>query len=268
MDIESLKRHFAGIGARVKVGEVKVVRSSIVRMRVDAGINIGVDAQGEFFDVKIDSEDPRDYRVIDLRPEQRHLLLMSENDKAKFLCGFDERHWFVCAVPGEGVTSVRSAMEALQPAEVRQAVHSQVKRAKNRLRRRNEAFVRQGEWFFIPEPNLAVDESFVRRNEPLSRGGGSKAHMCQYAYRASGELVMVCDRHPAGVPMSSYGKILRNNPKARNWNWRQMRRNAEVYVRGRVWHPDHKTVVLRCWHRVLMNTEHLAPGRSNVTFLD
>jgi hypothetical protein len=268
MDIESLKRHFAGIGARVKVDEVKVVRSSIVRMRVDAGINIGVDALGEFFDIKIDTEDPREYRVIDLRPEQRHLLLMSENDKAKFLCGFDERHWFVCAVPGEGVTNVRMAMEALQPVEVRQAVQSRVKRAKNRLRRRNDAFVRQGEWFFIPEPNLAVEEAFVRRNEPLSRGAGSKAHMCQYAYRTAGELVMVCDRHPAGVPMGSYETILHENPKARNWNWRQMLRDAEVYVRGRVWHPDHKTLVLRGWHRVLMNTEHLAPGRSNVTFLD
>jgi hypothetical protein len=263
MDIELLKRHFAGIGARVKVGEARVTS-----WRNDAGIDIRADAQGEFFDIKIDSMDPRDYRVIDLRPEQRHLLLMSENDRAKFLCGFDERHWFVCAVPGEGVTSVRSAMEALQPVEVRHAVQSRVKRAKNRLRRRNEAFVRQGEWFFIPEPNLAVEESFVRRNEPLRRGWGSKPHMCQYAYRTAGNLVMVCDRHPAGVPMSSYGKILRNNPKARSWNWRQMRRDADVYVRGRVWHPDHKTLVLGCWHRVLMNTEHLAPGRSNVTFLD
>ncbi|HEX2488823.1 MAG TPA: hypothetical protein VHR27_05435 [Blastocatellia bacterium] len=137
MDNESLKRQFAGIGARVKVGEARVNS-----WRINAGINIGVDAQGEFFDIKIDTKDPRSYRVLDLRPEQRHLLLVSENDRAKFLCGFDERHWFVCAVPGEGVTSVRSAMEALQPAEVRQAVRSQVKRAKNRLRRRNEAFVR------------------------------------------------------------------------------------------------------------------------------
>jgi hypothetical protein len=263
MDIESLKRHFAGIGARVKIGEARVTR-----WRNDTGINIRADAEGEFFDIRIDAENPRDYRVIDLRPERRHLLLLSEDDKSKFLCGFDERHWFVCAVPGAGVTNVRAAMEALQPSEVRQAVERRVKRSKNRLRRRNEAFVRQGEWFFIPEPNLAVEESFVRRNEPLSRGGGSKAHMCQYAYRANGELVMVCDRHPAGVPMDSYGKILRNNPQAGSWNWRQMRRNADVYVRGRVWHPDHRTVVLRCWHRGLMNTEHLAPGRSAVTFLD
>src|SRR6266542_3031667 len=107
MDNESLQRHFAGIGARVKVGEAR-----LTSWRNDADISIGADAQGEFFDIKSDSEDPREYRVIDLLPEQRHLLLMSENDKAKFLCGFDERHWFVCAVPGEGVTNVRSAPEA------------------------------------------------------------------------------------------------------------------------------------------------------------
>ncbi|HKQ73217.1 MAG TPA: hypothetical protein VJ810_05775 [Blastocatellia bacterium] len=263
MDIELLKRHFAGIGARVKVGDARVTRWSN-----DAGIDIRADSRGEFFDIKIDAKDPREYRVIDLRPEQRHLLLLSERDKAKFLCGFDERHWFVCAVPGEGVTNVRAAMEALQPAEVRLAVDRRVKRAKNRLRRHNEAFVRQGEWFFIPAPELVVEEAVVRRNEPISRGRGSKPHMCQFAYRTAGELVMVCNQHPSGVPMNTYEKLLQDNPKARNWGWRQMSRNAEVYVRGRVWHPDHKTLILRGWHRVLMNTEHMAPGRSAVTFLD
>ena len=79
---------------------------------------------------------------------------------------------------------------------------------------------------------------------------------------------MVCNRRPAGVTMDFYEKILRSDPKSRSWNWRQMRRNASVYVRGRIWHPDHKTIVLRYWHRVLMNTESQAPGKSNVTFLD
>ncbi len=263
MDIELLKRHFAGIGARVMVGDARVTSWGS-----DAGINIRADSRGEFFDIKIEAKDPREYRVVDLRPEQRHLLLLSEIDKAKFLCGFDERHWFVCAVPGGGVTNVRAAMEALQPPAVRWAVERRVKRAKNRLRRHNEAFVRQGEWFFVPEPGLVVEEAFVRRNEPLSRGRGSKAHMCQFAYRTAGELVMVCDRYPRGVSLSFYENMLRSNPKARNWNWRQMRRNAQVYVRGRVWHPDHKTLELRDWHRVLMNTEHMAPGLSAVTFLD
>ena len=46
------------------------------------------------------------------------------------------------------------------------------------------------------------------------------------------------------------------------------RRNAAVYVRGRVWHPDHKTIVLNEWHRVMMNTEGQALGGRTVVFLD
>jgi hypothetical protein len=47
-----------------------------------------------------------------------------------------------------------------------------------------------------------------------------------------------------------------------------MQRNASVFVRGRVWHPEHKTIVLDEWHRVLMNTEREAPGARSVVFLD
>jgi hypothetical protein len=47
-----------------------------------------------------------------------------------------------------------------------------------------------------------------------------------------------------------------------------MRRGAEVYVRGRVWHADHKTVVLHGWHRVHMNTENEAALAPSVVFLD
>ncbi len=39
-------------------------------------------------------------------------------------------------------TSAAEAMEALQPFEVRQRVRRRVKRVKNRLRRRNKAYVR------------------------------------------------------------------------------------------------------------------------------
>jgi hypothetical protein len=97
MDIELLKKHFAGIGARVKVGEARGAN-----WRNDSGINIRADSRGEYFDIRVDAMTPRDYRVIDLRPEERHLLLLSDGDSAKFLCGFDERHWFVSAVPGRG----------------------------------------------------------------------------------------------------------------------------------------------------------------------
>jgi hypothetical protein len=47
-----------------------------------------------------------------------------------------------------------------------------------------------------------------------------------------------------------------------------MIREPVVHVRGRVWHPDHKTIVLDDWHRVLLNTEREAPGASHVVFLD
>jgi hypothetical protein len=47
-----------------------------------------------------------------------------------------------------------------------------------------------------------------------------------------------------------------------------MRREPSVYVRGRVSHLDHKTIVLDNWHRVLMNTEREAPGMEHVVFLD
>lgn len=264
MDIKLLQKHFGRMGARVKVSEASVDRWR----RNNAGIDIGSDTKGEYFDIRVSPQDRTDYHVLNLRPEQRHLLLISEPRKEKFLCGFDERHWFVCAVPGSGVTNVRDAMEALQPAEVRWAANRLVKRTKDRLRRRNEAFVRQGEWFFIPDLWLNVNPLLVFRNEPLSRGAGSKPHMCQYLYRINGEAVMVCDRYPRGVSREKYGRIVQSTPKAAGWNWREMRRNASVFARGRVWHPDHKTIVLDDWHRVLMNTENQAPGRGSVVFLD
>ena len=263
METKLVETMFERMGARVKF------RSAIDRFSA-AGIDIRSDRRGEYFDISVGPSDKVEYQVVDIRPQLRHLLLMArrDNGKQKFLCGHDERHWFVCAVPGDSVANVSKAMEALQPTEVRQAVSRKVKRVKNRLRRHNEAFVRQGEWFFMPVPELQVSPKLILKNEPLSRGGGSKAHMCQFAYRSGGEIVYVCSRHPTGLSAAHYGHILRVNPKAKAWDWRQMRRNAEVYVRGRVWHADHKTVVLDVWHRVSMNTEFLAPGARNVVFLD
>jgi len=235
-----------------------------------AGIDIRFDKRGEYFDIAVEPNNQVEYEVVDIRPQMRHLLLMARrnNGKQKFLCGHDERHWFVCAVPGNSVTNVVNAMEALQPAEVRAAVSQKVKRAKNRLRRRNEAFVRQGEWFFIPAPKLVVNPKLVLRNEPISRGLGSKPHMCQFLYRTGGKLVYVCSRHPNGLTAGQYAALINSNPHARNWGWTRMQRDASAYIKGRVWHPDHKTAVLTGWHQVLMNTEHIAPGARAVVFLD
>jgi hypothetical protein len=50
--------------------------------------------------------------------------------------------------------------------------------------------------------------------------------------------------------------------------WFQMRVNPEVYACGTIRHPDHATIVLRGWHRVVMNTERDAQAMRHVVFLD
>lgn len=267
MDTKILERHFNKIGARIKINEI----TPGWRNRV--GIDIREDKFGEFFDIRVDENEQVVYQVVDLKPDMRHLLLLArrETGKEKFLCGHDERHWFVCAVPGRSVSGVVTAMEALQPADVHLQIDQKLKREKNRFTRKNEAFVRQGEWFFIPIPGLIVEESFstrIYKNEPISRGNGSKSHICEEVYRSNGETVMVCIKYPSGVSLRKYHQILKQNRKAKNWTWQQMQRNASVFARGYVRHPDHKTIVLEGWHRVLMNTENQAPGMRHVVFLD
>ena len=44
--------------------------------------------------------------------------------------------------------------------------------------------------------------------------------------------------------------------------------NTLVFVRGKVRHPDHKTIVLHGWHQVLMNTETQAVAMRHVAFID
>lgn len=268
MDIQLIEKHFSQMGARAKLLEI-----GAPTWRARPGIDIGTDKFGEFFDIKFTADDDVNYEVIDLNKNLRHLLLMARRStgKEKFLCGHDERHWFVCAVPGGGITNVENAMEALQPAFVRSQISKTIKRHKNRLTRRNEAFVRQGEWFFVPFPELDFKIDFlnqIHKNEPLSRGFGSKAHICQEVFRSKGESVMVCSRYPSGVSIKRYNEIVKQNPKATRWNWRMMQLNASVFARGTVRHPDHKTIVLDGWHQVFMNTESEAPGMRHVVFLD
>ena len=262
-----LVNQFARMGARLQLRELL---NDFRHRHQRPGIDIGVDGLGEFFDIRLARDERVEYEVVDVRAEMRHLLLLGrrEGKKEKYLCGHDERHWFVCAVPGASVSGVVTAMESLQPQLVRRAVGLNLKRHKTRLSRRNEAFVRQGEWFFVPAPKLFVPEWLVLRNEPLSRGAGSKPHMCQFAYRTGGTFVWVTGKYPQGVSDATRERLLATNPKAKGWNWQKMVRDPELYVKGRVWHSDHKTVVLDGWHRVAMNTERQASFAPRVVFLD
>ena len=107
--------------------------SARASVRNDAGrnadtgvrIDIGHDLEGEFFDIAVTRSANSGLVVVDTQPRLRHLLLLSrqDDDKHKFLCGHDERHWFVAAVPERGsAANVKNAFEVLKPVAVRARV--------------------------------------------------------------------------------------------------------------------------------------------------
>ncbi len=269
-----VERQFGRIGARVRVHDPERLRHPAWRQDAmnSQGIRLDVrkDHHGEFFDVQVDRR-LASVEVLDARPAERHLLLMARNlesgAKEKFLCGHDERSWFVAAVPGKSVSNVTTAMEALKPVQVRAEQARRAVSTKDRKRRRNSAYVRQGEWFFVPVGDIEVPSERVFRNEPIRRGAG-KPHIVEYLARLGGETVYVSAGFRNGLTAVEHRKLLARNPKMRNRGWQVMRRNAQVYAKGRVSHSDHKTVYLNGWHRVLMNTETQAPAMQSVAFLD
>ncbi len=275
IDLNQLEAKFARLGARLKVAEG--IRPRFFNSDTSITLDVRNDHKGEFFEIirrpgsQAGAVAEAEVEVLDVQPADRHLLLMVREGrgKSKFLCGHDERHWFIAAIPESApVGTVRAAKEALKPVEVRNAQSLARLGIAAGNRRKNHAYRRQGEWFFIPSPGLLVDQQLVLRDEPISRGNGGKPHRCEYCYRAGGEVVRVCRRYPNGVSESHYQQILKQNREAKGWNWQIMRRNAEVFVRGRVRHADHKTITLHGWHRVLMNTENQAQAMRNVAFLD
>jgi hypothetical protein len=268
MDTASLDIGLSRIGARLKVVDRPSRRSRTAGV---ISLDVQADRQGEFFEIVRQQDADVEVAVLDVQPADRHLLLLVREgkDKSKFLCGHDERHWFVAGIPEAApVGTVRQAKEALKPAEVLNAQAGKRLGAKARNRRKNAAYVRQGEWFFLPAPGFVVDGKLVLKNEPLTRGNGSKPHWAEFCYRTGGEVVYVCPRHPNGVTEAQYKGILASSPKAKGWGWRTMLSNPGVYVRGRIRHADHATITLHGWHRVLMNTEGQSRAMRNVAFLD
>jgi hypothetical protein len=276
MNANHIESKFAAMGARLKVREIasrwRQGDRSWVSPR-DFAVDIQRDGQGEFFELRVPTHlsESLDVAVMQAEPKQRHLLLAvrkagTDAKLDRFLCGHDEREWFVAAVPG-GASSVRQAMDALQPQDVRAALTRNHVSSRKRYARKNRAFRRQGEWFFVPEPSFVVDEKLILRNEPLRRGAG-KPHLVEDLFRSGGETVHVCRRHPNGVMPDEYRSILHRNPDAALWGWQVMRRNPSVYARATVRHSDHATITLPFWHRVIMNTETQSRAMANVAFLD
>lgn len=260
-NVKSIRASFEKIGARLKVLEYKQRPRPWL-----APFSLGVshDRHGEYYELVLIAGEA-EFMVTCRRPTDRHLVLrcifvepqVTRNGDAvtqvNLLCGHDERHWFVATVP-PGASSVEAAKEALKPAIVQERQVRAKLSAKKRNNRKNAAFVRQGEWFFLPAPNLNFDGLVIVRNEPIARPG-STAHIVEELCRRGGVTVHVCRQYPEGLTKEQYAKLISENPKSTQWNWRIMTRDAEVYARGKVRHPDHKTITLTGWHRVVMNQE-------------
>lgn len=260
------------MGVRLKVQAPEPPKPSRWWQGVQQEYSLDVqrDRKGEHFLLTVpEAQEPvLEAQVLQTRPKERHLLLMVRRPEAidRFLCGHDEREWFVAAVPG-AVSSVGDAMESLKPWPVLRAQERVGLKARERNRRKNRAFRRQGEWFFLPARSLKLDEKLVLQWEPIARSGG-KPHMVQWLYRTGGEMIYVSSNRPSGISPTAYQKLIKQRPSAKNWNWSIRRINPGVYARGEIRHSDHRTLVLHEWHEVLMNTENQSHTMRNVAFID
>ena len=270
MERQTIQRKFEAMGARVKVRW----EPGFPENTGDLAIDVLRDRKGEYFD--LNASGPVEFTVLDLKPKDRHLLLMArifEADQAqviKTLCGHDEREWFAAQVPRIAAVNVDSAKEALKPAEAAASQARRKVKPKDRHRRKNKGFIRQGEWFFLPVEELQPDRLLITKKEPLMLAGvrgGSKPHVAEEAYRFGGETVYVHPRWaPRGITAKALNRLFQRKPQAAGASdWRTMRRNAQLYVRGAVRHPDHRTVILKDWHRVVVNREERGQA---VVFLD
>ncbi len=110
----SFRRFRAGVPSRTEVSNI--------------AIEIGQDKSGEFFEIRTVRDGKQELDVLHVIPEEKHLVLLSRQfdkhgellAKQKFLCGRDEKHWFVAAIPeSEPVSTVAGARIALKPEAVR-----------------------------------------------------------------------------------------------------------------------------------------------------
>ena len=246
MSTEHVLKHFEKMGARVKVRGPG--RSPVESEPKFFGIDVLRDRNGEYFEI-VRAEDGPEMETLQILPGDRHLLLYTR-DGQRFLCGHDERHWFVAAVEGR-VSTVGDAKRSLLPREIRGVMAGVSSDVIDR--RRNPLFKRQGEWFFLPVRDQGkVPDDVVFRNEPIQRSTESKPHICEKLCRRGSKTVYILGREV--MEEEVFLARRRGDP---NFSHRVVPRQvaAEIFVRGYVRHPDHTTVWLAEWHRLYLNGE-------------
>src|SRR5437868_1587146 len=145
MDGEQLKRHFERMGATLEIEWMRPPRRGIWRETpVDFTLDVREDKQETFvLAVRRERAAKYEFTPLQVQPDARHLVLLVKTElrsvaepKQKFLCGHDERHWFVANVPKQ-VTTVQEAFDALLPEDVQAALAVNHVRQMQRYRRHN-----------------------------------------------------------------------------------------------------------------------------------
>jgi hypothetical protein len=185
--MHGLDRAFARIGARVRVSTSPTVR-------------VGVTPGGTFLlEVPVGAE----ALALSVVARNRHLLLLTRSTgDSRFLCGHDERAWFVAGLlQSARVTTVEQALDALKPDAVRT-----LDGTGSRRHRRKPGWRRQGEWFFVPRPDLVVDPALVLRHQPLLAGPRATPHIAEEAVRLGGESVYLIRYWVPGDPYRTWAR--------------------------------------------------------------
>jgi hypothetical protein len=166
--------------------------------------------------------------VLDAQPRIRHVLLHINRPLAAahngqcVLCGHDETQLFIANL--KTASTIKDAFEALKPPIVLAAEQA------------NLTIKRQGDWFFYPVPTPRVDPDLEDHFREEMIGGPQAA---EFGARVGNPHVaeaqfVVYERFPSYV---------RNSP----------RKIVAVFVRGRIEHREHATLVLKGWHRAVQS---------------
>jgi hypothetical protein len=267
----NLEKAFRKMKADVRVKEgprparrIKVRRGFSTRQATQDNYTVDVKNGKFLFDL---GQSGAKVTVQDMDVTDRHILVNVQTKlpnlkgggfgttNEKWLCGHDERDWFVASVTG---VSIPEAKASLKPDLIRGK--AQLLAAKLRDKRKNELFKRQGEWFFVPANDEVPTQGLViHKDEPMSRPGGGKPHRVQEVVRYGGRVVWA-----KGLQVIEDKDFIKWDTKDQK-GFQRRTADANVYGRGWVKHPDHATLYLDGWHKILMNSE--VRGKSLV-FLD
>lgn len=174
------------------------------------------------FEVWVNRQQPRTSGVRIVRSDKfgRVEEHWTQESERQFLAGLDESHLFIAQLPRPAST-VWSARQVLRGDAVRLAEKGAF-----------EETIRQGEWFFVsllPRELARIDASLRKRPTLLRKGLGL----------AVATKLARAGREHVAAEVCTVGQ--------------------RSYARGSITHPDHVTITLPNWRRVVVNAERLTP---------